>query len=57
MVFTYLNLAIACNQLGRPEEALDFSLPGYQLLKEMKLVSPLKSYYEQITKSYERFYH
>lgn len=54
MVFTYLNLAIAYNRLGLPEEALNFSLPGYQLLEELKLVSPLKHYYEQIAISYER---
>lgn len=51
---TYLNLAIAYNLTGRPEEALKFSLPGYELLKEMKWVSPLKDYYEQIAISYER---
>ncbi len=54
MVNIYLYLAIACNQLGRPEEALDYSLPGYELLTELKLVSPLKEYYEQIAQSYER---
>lgn len=54
MVLTYLNLAIAYNRLGRPEEALNYSLPGYELLKEMKLVSPLTGYYEQIANSYER---
>ncbi|HNT21254.1 MAG TPA: tetratricopeptide repeat protein [Saprospiraceae bacterium] len=54
MAMTYLNLAIAYNQTGRPEEALKFSLPGYEILKEMKWVSPLKDYYEQIAISYER---
>ena len=54
LVYPYVNRAIVYNLMNQPEEALKNLNMGYEIMKEMNLMSPLEVYYEEYSNAYEK---